>query len=167
MADPTGSEPAISSVTGWHVGPLHHGSVRRGRRIAPDVVAVASSRGAEGPRGPSRMNSRRSGRDAARRGPSVDPCGLCRHGHRRKRLLRQTARRSFDVSCATNDGRRWPGPGSSPTYTPPMPLLDLRSDTVTKPTEAMRAAMAAAEVGDDVFGEDPTVTALEARSAEL
>ncbi len=29
MADPTGFEPAISSVTGWHVGPLHHGSVRR------------------------------------------------------------------------------------------------------------------------------------------
>ena len=43
LADPTGFEPAISSVTGWHVGPLHHGSVRRGRRIAPDVVAVASS----------------------------------------------------------------------------------------------------------------------------
>jgi threonine aldolase len=48
-----------------------------------------------------------------------------------------------------------------------MPLIDLRSDTVTKPTDAMRAAMAAAEVGDDVFGEDPNVNALEARSAEL
>ena len=48
-----------------------------------------------------------------------------------------------------------------------MPLLDLRSDTVTKPTDAMRAAMAAAEVGDDVFGEDPTVNALEERAAEL
>jgi len=48
-----------------------------------------------------------------------------------------------------------------------MPLLDLRSDTVTKPTDAMRAAMAAAEVGDDVFGEDPNVNALEERSAEL
>ena len=40
-------------------------------------------------------------------------------------------------------------------------MIDLRSDTVTKPTPAMRAAMAAAEVGDDVFGEDPTVAALE------
>ncbi len=46
-------------------------------------------------------------------------------------------------------------------------MIDLRSDTVTKPTQAMRAAMAAAEVGDDVYGEDPTVKALEARTAEL
>jgi threonine aldolase len=46
-------------------------------------------------------------------------------------------------------------------------LIDLRSDTVTRPTQAMRAAMAAAEVGDDVFGEDPTVTELERRVAEL
>jgi threonine aldolase len=48
-----------------------------------------------------------------------------------------------------------------------MPLLDLRSDTVTKPTDAMRRAMAAAEVGDDVWGEDPTVNALEERAADL
>jgi len=46
-------------------------------------------------------------------------------------------------------------------------VIDLRSDTVTRPTAAMRAAMAEAEVGDDVFGEDPTVTALEARVATL
>lgn len=45
--------------------------------------------------------------------------------------------------------------------------MDLRSDTVTKPTAAMRAAMAAAEVGDDVYGEDPTVNRLEARAAEV
>jgi threonine aldolase len=38
---------------------------------------------------------------------------------------------------------------------------DFRSDTMTKPTPAMRTAMAAAEVGDDVWGEDPTVRALE------
>ena len=48
-----------------------------------------------------------------------------------------------------------------------MPPIDLRSDTVTHPTDAMRRAMAAAEVGDDVFGDDPTVNALEARGAEL
>ena len=36
-------------------------------------------------------------------------------------------------------------------------MIDLRSDTVTRPTAQMRAAMAAAEVGDDVYGEDPTV----------
>ena len=45
--------------------------------------------------------------------------------------------------------------------------IDLRSDTVTKPTPAMRAAMAAAEVGDDVYGEDPTINALEARAAAI
>lgn len=44
---------------------------------------------------------------------------------------------------------------------------DLRSDTVTKPSEAMRAAMAAAEVGDDVLGDDPTVNRLQERVAEL
>jgi threonine aldolase len=48
-----------------------------------------------------------------------------------------------------------------------MPPIDLRSDTVTKPTPAMRRAMAEAEVGDDVFGDDPTVNALEERAAEL
>jgi threonine aldolase len=46
-------------------------------------------------------------------------------------------------------------------------MIDLRSDTVTRPTEAMRTAMAAAEVGDDVYGEDPTVRALEDRVAGL
>jgi threonine aldolase len=48
-----------------------------------------------------------------------------------------------------------------------MPPIDLRSDTVTHPTPAMRRAMAAAEVGDDVLGDDPTVNALEERAAEL
>lgn len=46
-------------------------------------------------------------------------------------------------------------------------MIDLRSDTVTKPTPAMRAAMAAAEVGDDVYREDPTVNRLEQRAAEV
>jgi threonine aldolase len=49
----------------------------------------------------------------------------------------------------------------------PEPILDLRSDTVTRPTPAMRAAMSAAEVGDDVFGEDPTVNRLEERVADV
>jgi threonine aldolase len=48
-----------------------------------------------------------------------------------------------------------------------MATIDLRSDTVTRPTAEMRRAMAAAEVGDDVWGEDPTVNALEERGAEL
>lgn len=46
-------------------------------------------------------------------------------------------------------------------------MIDLRSDTVTKPTPEMRTAMAEAEVGDDVFGEDPTVNALEDKVASM
>ena len=48
-----------------------------------------------------------------------------------------------------------------------MSVIDLRSDTVTKPTDEMRRAMASAEVGDDVFDDDPTVHALQERAAEL
>ena len=49
----------------------------------------------------------------------------------------------------------------------PGQLLDFRSDTVTRPTPPMRAAMARAEVGDDVFGDDPTVNRLQERVAEM
>ncbi len=48
-----------------------------------------------------------------------------------------------------------------------MPIVDLRSDTVTRPTKAMYDAIINAELGDDVLGDDPTVTALEARAIEL
>jgi threonine aldolase len=54
-----------------------------------------------------------------------------------------------------------------PSQSVTTPIIDLRSDTVTRPTAAMRAAMAAAEVGDDQFGEDPTVNALQTRVAAL
>ncbi|MFZ1701289.1 MAG: GntG family PLP-dependent aldolase [Pyrinomonadaceae bacterium] len=46
-------------------------------------------------------------------------------------------------------------------------MIDLRSDTVSKPSDKMRAAMASAEVGDDVFGDDPTVNKLQERAAEI
>src|SRR5215469_7135349 len=46
-------------------------------------------------------------------------------------------------------------------------MIDIRSDTVTKPTDAMRKAMAEAEVGDDVYGDDPTVNRLEALGARM
>ncbi len=49
----------------------------------------------------------------------------------------------------------------------PEPFIDLRSDTVTRPTAPMREAMSRAEVGDDVFGEDPSVNGLQERLAEL
>src|SRR5216683_2075879 len=51
--------------------------------------------------------------------------------------------------------------------TPADGVVDLRSDTVTRPTAEMRRAMAEAEVGDDVYGEDPTVNRLESRAAEI
>lgn len=56
---------------------------------------------------------------------------------------------------------------SSSAASPLSRLIDLRSDTVTRPTLLMRQAMAAAEVGDDVYGEDPTVHALETRVASM
>lgn len=59
----------------------------------------------------------------------------------------------LDITAAENDLHRQ--------------VVDLRSDTVTRPTPEMRAAMAAAEVGDDVYGEDPTVNLLESRAAEV
>jgi len=75
------------------------------------------------------------------------------------------------VACGTpvvGDRRAAALPGGAPVlYSPPMTLIDLRSDTVTHPTPRMRRAMAEAEVGDDVFGDDPTVNALEERAAEL
>ncbi|MEK6566173.1 MAG: beta-eliminating lyase-related protein, partial [Bacteroidota bacterium] len=46
-------------------------------------------------------------------------------------------------------------------------FIDLRSDTVTKPSQGMREAMVSAEVGDDVFGEDPTINRLQERLAKL
>ena len=52
-------------------------------------------------------------------------------------------------------------------YTAPVRPIDLRSDTVTQPTPAMREAIATAPVGDDVYGEDPTVDALQRRAAQL
>ncbi|HND50084.1 MAG TPA: beta-eliminating lyase-related protein, partial [Anaerolineales bacterium] len=48
-----------------------------------------------------------------------------------------------------------------------MNYVDLRSDTVTKPTPEMREAMAEAEVGDDVYGDDPTVNQLQVKAAEM
>ena len=70
------------------------------------------------------------------------------------------------VATLADRTRRWAASAQRPILGP-MPPIDLRSDTVTHPTPAMRRAMAAAEVGDDVFGDDPTVIALEARAAEL
>ncbi|MGH9112786.1 MAG: beta-eliminating lyase-related protein, partial [Acidimicrobiales bacterium] len=58
------------------------------------------------------------------------------------------------------------GDGTVPPMAADAPLVDLRSDTVTRPSPAMRRAMAEAEVGDDGFGDDPTVNRLQEVFAE-
>jgi threonine aldolase len=79
-----------------------------------------------------------------------------------------TARRK---AHANSEGAGIAGPFSFPAPEPGSTtmdrIVDLRSDTVTRPTPAMRRAMAEAPVGDDVYGEDPSVNALEARIAAL
>ena len=82
-------------------------------------------------------------------GPALSPHGKPRAG-RAGQLSRPDVDRSRRPACL---------------YSAPMTTIDLRSDTVTHPTAEMRRAMAAAEVGDDVWGEDPTVQRLEALAA--
>lgn len=72
------------------------------------------------------------------------------------------------TSAPTSTDHAYPaGQAPSPAGHNATGMIDLRSDTVTKPSTAMRDAMASAEVGDDVFGDDPTVNALEERLAAL
>ena len=91
----------------------------------------------------------------------------------RRRTPKTAPFRARPILAAT--GRWLPSAARSaatPTaHTPPAKdgesMIDLRSDTVTHPTPAMRKAMYEAELGDDVFGDDPTVNALQERAAEL
>src|SRR3954463_11013800 len=78
-------------------------------------------------------------------------------GRERHTALHSVCRSSFPSSR----------PPVLPSSRPPVSLVDLRSDTVTRPSPAMRRAMAEAEVGDDVFGDDPTVNRLQERAAQL
>src|SRR5438445_1290277 len=79
--------------------------------------------------------------------------------------------RSSGNSAATISGRMWKADHTTMFVTRPhtrdVKLIELRSDTFTMPTPAMRRAMADAEVGDDQYGEDPTVNRLEKRAAEI
>ena len=59
----------------------------------------------------------------------------------------------------------YPVPSAAPAVPNAEDVVDLRSDTVTRPSPAMLAAMMAAEVGDDVWGDDPTVNRLQAAAA--
>ena len=97
----------------------------------------------------------------------VDVAGR-RHDQRSRRRVRPGQGRHLLDAGAHGEGSGtsdW-SPTTTVAISRPQ-LIDLRSDTLTRPTEAMRAAMARAEVGDDVYGEDPTVLALEERVAGL
>lgn len=76
------------------------------------------------------------------------------------------AGRSAATGARTAVQQPAPRPGQVPSVETARQVIDLRSDTVTQPTDAMREAMARAEVGDDVYGEDPTVNALESLAAK-
>ena len=86
--------------------------------------------------------------------PKAPPAG------RKKRHGGPPAGRKKRLGEAPGKPSSWP-----PSMPPNEPPIDLRSDTVTRPDAEMRRAMAAAEVGDDAYGEDPTVTALEEEAA--
>ena len=74
----------------------------------------------------------------------------------------------MDIGSAYDRARSWRLDSGRPgRQTRDVETIDLRSDTVTRPTAAMRKAMAEAVVGDDVWGDDPTVAELEARTADL
>ena len=85
------------------------------------------------------------------------------------RRIKNDESRIFHCLCSDGRGKVQSAPIPAAKDRPAMSekLIDLRSDTVTRPTPGMRAAMAEADVGDDVFGEDPTVAALEDRVAAL
>ncbi|OYW08658.1 MAG: hypothetical protein B7X34_08245 [Acidobacteriia bacterium 12-62-4] len=88
----------------------------------------------------------------------MDPLGRAHRALPRRRPARTRRRPPAPLAARRAAFKRRP---------PGILMIDLRSDTVTKPTPAMRRAMAEAEVGDDVYQEDPTVNRLEARAAEL
>src|SRR6266571_2268328 len=88
----------------------------------------------------------------------------------RRRIARRKkkAERRENMSYTVAKGNQRVDPDQvRETECAPAHVIDLRSDTVTRPTAEMRRAMAEAEVGDDVYGEDPTVNRLEKRAAEM
>src|ERR1700745_2409594 len=87
--------------------------------------------------------------------PPEEPVGERRARARRRLHLPARRRAGRDRHAGGTHAAGQPGMAR------PMSAIDLRSDTVTTPTPEMRRAMAEAEVGDDVYGEDPTVNRLE------
>ena len=136
------------------------------RRIVDEVPASSRCTTARHP-------PRRPARRADRRGRHRVP-------RRHRRLDGGRLGRRYETACdpRLNTSSRWSWRSWSPRCSslsgddrdacrPCLTSVDLRSDTVTRPTAGMRPAMADAEVGDDVYGEDPTVNALEDEVADL
>ncbi|XP_035679756.1 probable low-specificity L-threonine aldolase 2 isoform X1 [Branchiostoma floridae] len=82
-------------------------------------------------------------------------------------LCKGTRRTFIPVQLYQKTMSMYQGGGSNSPDDGTVRVIDMRSDTITKPTPAMRRAMAEAEVGDDVYGEDPTVNALQEKAAKL
>ena len=152
--------------------------IRAGRagRGRPEAPPVASTRGRLGGCRWEHRSSRRGASPRVRRRQEDRACvsgtggpDRIRTGDLQRDRLACWAATPRVPRSGERAGVRRITPGSRVAYPPaPMPdLIDLRSDTVTHPTPEMRRAMAEAEVGDDVFGDDPTVIALEERAAEL
>src|SRR6185369_14785661 len=122
-----------------------------GRRIRgrPGLRVFGCARSRPGPRGPAER-------------------AQCRHPERRGGLRQVSAVPATHARRGVTAVLSSPSPGvPTEVFMSSSSVVDLRSDTVTRPTPEMRRAMAEAEVGDDVFGDDPTVQALERRIAEL
>src|SRR5690349_12427165 len=94
--------------------------------------------------------------------PQSSPCGICSSST--MIVIRMAITPSLNASSLPLDISS--APCATPAYNHAV-AIDLRSDTVTRPTPAMREAMASAPVGDDQFGEDPTINELQARVARL
>src|SRR6267378_6918535 len=101
--------------------------------------------------------------------PGSGRCALACNRLRTSRPARTAGVRDVLSSrhAAASHPRQRDPPAFEDPEMPPSPAVDLRSDTVTRPTAAMRQAIAQAVVGDDVYGDDPTVKALEERVASI
>ena len=147
--------PAVREVE----RPVRAGAARRRRCRRRPRPRTSPDRRPRGPGAP---------RDRARRSPAGSARAASRGGARGSGATRRRARRGRRSGDRRASTRAYANPSSSyASAVSTGPVIDLRSDTVTRPTPAMREAMARAEVGDDQFGEDPSINRLQERVAAL
>src|ERR1700674_4281525 len=110
------------------------------------------------------MEPEKDNAEAPRTRRSAENCGRRKTERIKTESGAQRARRKTNMSYTVAKGNQRVDPDQLPEVSRiPAGVVDLRSDTVTRPTAEMRRAMAEAEVGDDVYGEDPTINRLERR----